>query len=69
MFAAVIFLVIVVAVVTMVSIRLYRAATPPGGFRRSRSDGWLGFVTNLLGDNRVGERVGDRERQGKPRDD
>lgn len=32
--------------------RLYRAATPPGGHHKVKSDGSLGFVTNLMGDTR-----------------
>jgi hypothetical protein len=67
MVAALIFFAVVVALVVFVSLRLWHAATPPGGFRRVRSDGFLGFVTNLLGDNRDGERIGDDERPSRRR--
>jgi hypothetical protein len=48
-----------VALVVFASLRLWRAGTSPHGCRRVRSDG---FVTNLLGDHRDGERLADDER-------
>jgi hypothetical protein len=52
---------IVLAVSVVAGLRLWRAATPPGGFRHVRSDGFLGFVTHLIGDNRDGERISEGE--------
>ena len=54
---------VVSAVMGFAGLWLWRAATPPGGHRRVRSDGWLGFITNLLGDNRDGETLRDEDQR------